>query len=63
MKGRSNPALRGQAGLGNVIAVAASDTRDNSAPLPQIQASYLAARFGLDRARAKLTAELAWGRA
>lgn len=47
----------------NVLSSAASDVRNNSVPLREIQAAYIGARFGLDAARARLTAELAWGRA
>ena len=35
---------------------------EDSAPLPSFQACFLAARFGLGATRARLTAELAWGR-
>ncbi len=35
---------------------------EDSAPLPTFQASFLAARFGLDGLRARVVAELAWGR-
>jgi hypothetical protein len=35
----------------------------NSENLPRRQADYLTARFRLDGARARLVAELAWGRA
>ncbi len=42
--------------------LAASD-RNNSKPLPEVQSDFLAARFGLDAARARVVAELCWGRA
>ncbi len=35
---------------------------DNTQTVPSVQVSYLAARFGLDATRAKLTAELCWRR-
>lgn len=41
--------------------LAASD-RDNSKALPEVQSAFLVARFGLDGTRARLTAELVWGR-
>ena len=47
----------------NVISLAARDTRLISETLPAVQAAFLASRFGLDGNRARLTAELAWGRA
>ncbi len=59
---RSRPApLAAGTGLGWISSPAS--TRDNSKNLPQFQADFVAARFGLDGVRAKLTAELAWWRA
>lgn len=46
----------------NVISSVARDTRISTLDLVEAQASYIAARFGLDGVRARLTAELAWGR-
>lgn len=34
---------------------------DCTKPLPEVQACFLAARFGLDGTRARVVAELAWG--
>ncbi len=36
---------------------------DCTKPLPEFQAAFVAARYGLDATRAKLTAELCWRRA
>ncbi len=38
------------------------DSRNNTQSIAEVQASFVAARFGLDAARAKLTAELCWRR-
>lgn len=46
----------------NVICSAARDTGINTANLPEVQSAFLVARFGLGAIRARLTAELAWGR-
>ena len=35
---------------------------NNSKPLADFQGAFLAARFGLDGTRARVVAELAWGR-
>ena len=59
----TKPARVNGTGSGIVISLAARDTRLNSETLPEVQASYIAARYGLDGNRARLTAELAWGRA
>lgn len=59
---RSKPApLATGTGLG--IAKFTSYNPDNTRPLPEVQTDYVAARYGLDGVRARLTAELAWGRA
>ncbi len=39
------------------------NTRTSTETLAAVQAAYVAAHFRLDGVRAKLTAELAWGRA
>lgn len=36
---------------------------NNSKPLPEFQGAFIAARYGLDGTRARVVAELAWGRA
>ena len=59
---RSKPARVNGTGSGNVISLAARDTRTNTETLSEVQASFLAARFGLDGTRARVVAELAWGR-
>ncbi len=56
---RSKPARGNGTGLG--IAKFTSYNPDNTRPLPEVQASFLAARFSLDAARARVVAELAWG--
>ena len=45
----------------NVISSAARDTRISTLDLAEAQASYLAARFGLDGVRARVVAGLCWG--
>lgn len=63
---RSNPALRVQAGLGNVIAVAAFDLRVDTAPtLPEQDAiTWLAHRAAISMATAAAVAAAnGWGRA
>jgi hypothetical protein len=57
---RAKPARGNGTGSG-WNSLAASD-RNNSKPLPEVQSDFLAARFGLDATRAKLTAELCWRR-
>ena len=42
--------------------LASTCSPEDSRPLPEIQTDFLAARFGLDGARARVVAELAWGR-
>lgn len=49
-------------GTGLGIEKLASFSPDNTENLPEVQAAFVAARFGLDATRAKLTAELAWER-
>ena len=46
----------------NVISSAARDIRINTANLTEVQSAFLASRFRLDAPRARLTAELCWGR-
>ena len=58
---KSRPAPRERAGLGDVISSPARDTRTPTETLPDLQADFLAARFGLDATRARLTASLAFG--
>ncbi len=58
---RPAPLLKATTGSG-WNSLAASDW-NNSKPLDEFQASFVAARFGLDTTRAKLTAELCWRRA
>ena len=58
---RSKPARVNGTGSGNVISSAARDTRISTLDLAEAQASFLAARFGLDGVRARVVAELAWG--
>jgi len=58
----SRPAPRERAGLVGVHASPACNTANN-APLSSFQADFIAARFGLDGVRARVVAELAWGRA
>ncbi len=55
------PARGNGTGLGIAKAVAAF-VPDNTQTIPSVQAYYLAARFGLDATRARVVAELAWGR-
>ena len=57
---RSNPALREQAGLGNVIAVAASDDRAFTPSLLDNQARFVAVRYGLPAFQARIVAGLAF---
>ena len=56
----TKPACGDRTGSG--IAKLASFIPENSKPLPDVQTDYLSARFGLDAARARVVAELAWGR-
>jgi hypothetical protein len=57
------PAPPCQAATGPVVWISSpASNRDNTEALPEVQASYLAARFGLDGTRARVVAELAWGR-
>jgi len=58
---RSKPARWNGTGLG--IEKLASFNPENIRPFPEVQSDFLAARFGLDGARARLMAELAWRRA
>lgn len=44
----------------NVISLPARDTRIPTATLPDLQAAFVAARYGLDSVRARVVAELAW---
>ncbi len=48
-------------GTGLGITKLSSFDPDNTQTVPSVQACYLAARFGLDGARARVVAELAWG--
>ncbi len=57
---RSKPARGNGTGLG--IAKLASFNSDNSKPLPEIQADFIAARYGMDAVRARVVAHLAFGR-
>jgi len=57
---RSKPARGNGTGLG--IGKLASFNPDNTENLSELQAAFLAARFGIDATRAKLMAELVWGR-
>ena len=57
---RSKPARANGTGSGIAKAVEAF-IPDNSKPLPEFQASFVAARYGLDGVRARVVAELAWG--
>lgn len=41
----------------------AASNRDNNENLPTLQEKWLVARFGLEATRARLVAEIAWGRA
>ena len=60
---RSKPApLATGTGLGIGSCSAALSRTEDNASLPAFQATFVAARFRLDTARARLTAELAWGR-
>ncbi len=47
----------------NVYSSVVLNTRTSTENLAAVQAAFVAARFGLDGVRARLTAELAWGRA
>jgi len=58
---RSKPASLATGTGSGWNSLAASD-RNNSKPLTEFQASFVAARYGLDATRAKLTAELCWRR-
>ncbi len=63
---KKNPADAGR-GQGSEIVVcfpARDCSRDNptATPSQSLAAHHLARRFGLDATRARLTAELAWGR-
>ncbi len=40
-----------------------ASVRDNSKPITEFQAAFVATRYGLDGSRARVVAELAWGRA
>ena len=57
---RAKPARKGT-GSGIGKAVAAISDRISTLDLAEAQASYIAARFGLDGTRARVVAELAWG--
>jgi hypothetical protein len=60
---RSKPApLATGTGLGNGICSAALSRSDNSENLRRFQADFVAARYRLDAARARVVADLAWGR-
>ena len=49
-------------GLGIAKCSPAVCSPENSAPLDDFQAAFVAARFGLDATRARVVAELVWGR-
>ena len=60
---RLRPAPPCQAATGpEMLRMPTLSVSEHSAPLPAFQADFIAARFGLDAVRARLTAELAWGR-
>ena len=56
----TKPARMGT-GSGDVISLQARDDRIFTPDLSKAQASYIAARYGLDGIRARVVAELAWG--
>jgi len=62
LQGLTRGAPLGTVAPRNVISSPARDTRTSTAALPDLQAAFVAARFGLDATRAKLTAELCWRR-
>lgn len=57
---RSKPARGNGTGLG--IEKLASFDPEDIRPLPEVQTDYLTARFRLDATRARVVAELVWGR-
>jgi len=57
---RSKPAPLAT-GTGSRTAKLSGFGPDYTKPLPEFQATFVAARFGLDGTRARVVAELAWG--
>ncbi len=57
---RSKPAPLAT-GTGSRTAKLSGFGPDSTNSLPEVQACFLVARFGLDGARARVVAELAWG--
>ncbi len=57
------PALLLRATTGSGWNSLAASDRNNSKPLDEFQAAFVGARYGLDAARARLTASLAFGEA
>jgi len=55
------PAGTNGGALGNVICLAAVDTRETSQPLRDLQATFIARRFGLSAPVAAVVASLAYG--
>ena len=59
----TKPAQPRQAATGSGWNSLAASDRTNTANLSEVQSAFLAARYGLDGIRARVVAELAWGRA
>ncbi len=62
-RSKKKPAPPCQAATGSIVwESSAALVPNNSKPLAEVQSAFLAARYGLDGIRARVVAELAWGR-
>ena len=62
LQGLSRGAPLGTVAPRNVNGFPTRDTRTSTETLATVQAAYVAARYGLDATRARLTADLCWRR-